>query len=163
SREMADHSKNDGVDPSGKSNNYGNWTWKEIKVAINGAVDTSQTNELNERKGVSDPQTFYAAADSFDIVKNNLRGCRDDTERFTPDLVGSREDGWKGPTANAFRDLMNKFKGAYDGHLNPLVGPPGYRATLESAAQKLHQAITDISTIDSDVADKAMKKYNDEQ
>jgi len=159
---MADPNKNNGVDPSQKKNDYDNWTWKEIKVAVNGAVDTSHTNELNERKGVSDPQSFYHAADSYDIVKDKLQSCRDDTEKFTADLVGSKDDGWKGPTASAFRDMMNKFKGAYDGHLNPLKGPPGYRATLESAAAKLQQAITDIETIDSDVAGKAMQKYRDE-
>jgi hypothetical protein len=151
--------KNDGVDPSGKGADYQNWSWKEIKVAICGAVDTSHTNELSERHFVSEPQTFYDAADSFDIVKTKLQGAKDDTERYTKTLIGTEHDGWKGPTANAFRDMMNKFKGAFEGHLSPLVGPPSYRTTLEGAAVKLQRAIDDISTIDGEVAGKVMERW----
>ncbi|HVQ92527.1 MAG TPA: hypothetical protein VMU51_15935 [Mycobacteriales bacterium] len=151
--------KNDGVDPSGKGADYQNWSWKEIKVAICGAVDTSHTNELSERHLVSEPQTFYAAADSFDIVRTKLQSAKDDTERYTKTLIGTEHDGWKGPTANAFRDMMNKFKGAFEGHLSPLVGPPSYRTTLEGAAVKLQKAIDDISAIDGEVADKVMERW----
>jgi hypothetical protein len=153
--------KNDGVDPTGKAADYQNWSWKEIKVAICGAVDTSHTNELSERQYVSEPQTFYDAATHFDTVKTNLQGAKDDTERYTKALIGTEEEGWKGPTANAFRDMMNKFKGAYEGHLAPLVGPPSYRTTLEGAATKLQKAINDISDIDSEVAGKVMQRWKD--
>ncbi|MEN3356718.1 MAG: hypothetical protein V7637_700 [Mycobacteriales bacterium] len=154
--------KNDGVNPSGKGADYQNWSWKEIKVAVCGAVDTSHTNELSERHMVSEPQTFYDAADHFDIVKDKLQSAKDDTERYTKALIGTEHDGWKGPTANAFRDMMNKFKGAYEGHLSPLAGPPSYRTTLEGAAAKLQKAIDDISTIDGDVAGKVMDKWKKE-
>jgi uncharacterized protein YukE len=148
--------KNDGVDPGKKTDtNYDTWGWKEIKVAINGGVSMSTNQEMSERKGVSDPQSFVTASYAFGNVQNNLQHAKDAFDKNVRDLAAE----WKGPAATSFGDFMKKFQGTLDGHLNTIKGPPSYSTTLWDQGNALINAQNKIAEVDDRVANEVIQEY----
>jgi hypothetical protein len=144
----------DGVTADTTSTDYGSWSWKQIQIAIIGAVDADTATLQQYQLETSDPATFWNAATAFQSVLDSLTMVSTTLHNSLGVLVGPN-GVWTGDAANSFSDLVYKFLDVVDGRVATLAGPPAYPDTLNSQGDTLLWAIGRIYQINYTAAQLA--------
>ncbi|MFD9890251.1 hypothetical protein ACFWY9_12985 [Amycolatopsis sp. NPDC059027] len=138
---------------------YGSWTWKQIKAAVNGGSEEHGGEAA--RTANANPQSFFDAGNKFAKLARVFELCRDTVQVHAKAIAGP--DGpWKGPAAEGFRNAMDYYGKVFGAHVERVNKPPfGGTASLPrsivDAGNKLNAAQYQLEAIDSWYADQAVK------
>ncbi|MGW7365834.1 hypothetical protein ACWGI8_20935 [Streptomyces sp. NPDC054841] len=152
------HKNNNGISIDQGTNLYDGWSWKEIQVAILGAVDTDSTTTTDAQYATSDPVSLSDAAAAFSILTLNLTFIDQNLSKQTQLLLDAKNGLWKGNAAAAFSSLMEKFRSVVKSRLQTLMGPPTYAEALMDAAQGLTTAIRRVYEANHKAANNALAR-----
>jgi uncharacterized protein YukE len=150
----------DGVTLDTATDNYDNWTWKQIKLAICGDFAVGADALADATAGVSDPMSLFTAAVAYGGAQGHLVTVQTGLET----LKKSVTDTWKGKGAKGFTAMLDKFKSTVDTLLDSLrgVGAPSYTKSLSNASTDLATAIYEINQTDDWGSGEAIRRFYDE-
>ncbi|MFI0444812.1 hypothetical protein [Actinomadura sp. 6N118] len=152
---------NMGITPP-DNDKYNGWDWREIKIAVTGAVNTDLETATFAQTGTSNPQSLNDAAWYYNEVYSSLWYAATELDAGIEKLVGIDNPTWKGDAADAFKKLAKKTYASVRGHLEPLEGPPSYSQTLYDMATLLQTTINQINQLDGTYAQKVLDRYKQE-
>src|SRR5262249_18164183 len=150
----------DGVTLDTATDNYDNWTWKQIKLAICGDFGVGSDRAADAQAGVSVPQSLINAATAYASAQSHLVTVKTGLDK----LKKSVTDTWKGKGAKGFTAMLDRFTSTVDAVLDSLrgVGAPSYTDSLTNAGNDLTTAINEINETDVWGSNEAIKRfYND--
>ncbi|MFB9909047.1 hypothetical protein [Allokutzneria oryzae] len=140
-------------------NRYDGWTWRQIKAAITGGSDMTQSH-VDSINDVSKPESLREAARIFLFTQRVLEKVRRTIDEHSKAVAGP--DGpWKGPAADSFMTGMDYFGKEVRSHIDQIADNPSgaypIPQGLHAAGNKLADAIWRIEAIDSHYANEAKK------
>jgi len=148
---------------SGSPDDFGSWDWKQIEAAITGiaAAHSGDTQGFQDAQLVSNPQTLYDAANTFEYVKQTLQMVHTSISDQTDALANGDHAPWKGPASQAFRQMMSTLSQNVKANAQVLIGDVGaddIPQQVNHNGQQLATAIKTIHDIDIWYANEAVKQ-----
>src|SRR5262249_25680082 len=147
----------DGVTLDTATDNYDNWTWKQIKLAICGDFAVGSKKAADATAGISDPESLLKAAGAYAEAQSRLVTVQSGLEA----LQKSVKDTWKGKGAKGFNAMLDRFKSTVDTVVDSLrgVGAPSYVESLINAGGDLARAIYEVNETDAWGANETVQRW----
>ncbi|MBS2539427.1 hypothetical protein KGQ20_42455, partial [Catenulispora sp. NF23] len=105
----------------GSVSDYAGWDWHQIEAAIMGGTSLENADDVSRAGGISNPQTLVTAANSFFQVQQALQMVAQVLHDQSHALAGD-DQPWKGPAADAFLTMMDKFQQEVSANATRLTG-----------------------------------------
>src|SRR5438445_488990 len=148
---------------SGSADDFSTWDWKQIEAAITGiaAAHSGDAQGFQDALQVSNPQTLFAAANTFEYVKQTLMMVYDSIEKQTDALTHGDNAPWKGPASESFRKMMSVLSRTVKANAQVLMGDVAaddIPSQVNHNGLQLATAIKTIHDIDIWYANEAVKQ-----